>query len=191
MRVPRNSKTPSMTTTPTEEAPVPATPVGRGRTPELEAAFGSRIRAARVAAGMSQGDLGAAVSISFQQVQKYERGTDRVSASTLQGFATALGMHPGIFYGGEMPAPTGSIPSVKAAMRIAEAIARRSGCDSCGDQDETDRVAAVVIMAAFVAMVQAVSSDCVAARQSVELLIVAPAGGRPGPRLRSIATRLR
>ena len=72
-----------------------------------------------------------------------------------------------------------------------QAIARRSGCDSRGDQDETDRVAAVVIMAAFVATVQAVSSDCVAGRKSAESLIVALGAGRPGPRLRSNATRLR
>jgi len=70
-------------------------------------------------------------------------------------------------------------------------VARQSGCDSRGDQDETDRVASVVIMAAFAATVQAVSSGCVAARQSAEVLIVARVGGRPGPRLRSIATRLR
>ena len=70
-------------------------------------------------------------------------------------------------------------------------IARRSGCDLRGDQDETDRVAAVVIMAAFVAMVQAVLWACVAGRQSAGSLIVARVEARPEPRLRSIATRLR
>ena len=73
---------------------------------------------------MSQGDLGAAVGISFQQVQKYENGKDRIAASTLQGIAAALGVHPGSFFGGNMSAPSGSVPDVKAAMRIASRIQR-------------------------------------------------------------------
>jgi transcriptional regulator with XRE-family HTH domain len=99
---------------------------GRGgsqsRTPELEAALGARIRAARIAARMSQGDLGAVVGISFQQVQKYENGKDRVAASTLQGFAAALGVNPGSFFDGDMPVPVGSIADVKAAIRAADAF---------------------------------------------------------------------
>lgn len=107
------------------EAPRP----GRGgashnRTPELEAAIGARVRAARIAARMSQGDLGVAVGVSFQQVQKYEKGVDRIAASTLQGFAAALSVHPGSFFDGEIPVPSGNIPNVKAAMRIAEAVQR-------------------------------------------------------------------
>ena len=72
----------------------------------FEVAFGQRIRAARVAAGLSQGALGAAVGISWQQVQKYEKGKDRVSASTLQRFAATLGLHPGSFFDADLPAPT-------------------------------------------------------------------------------------
>ena len=53
------------------------------RIPELKTALGVRIRAARVSAGLSQTDLGAAIGISFQQVQKYEKGSDRITASTL------------------------------------------------------------------------------------------------------------
>lgn len=96
---------------------------GRGRNPELEAAFGVRIRAARVAAGLTQTSLGAAVGVSFQQVQKYELGKDRIAASTLQNIAAALGVHPGTFYD-ETPTPAGSLLSVRAAVRIAERIQR-------------------------------------------------------------------
>jgi transcriptional regulator with XRE-family HTH domain len=71
---------------------------------------------------MSQGDLGAAVGITFQQVQKYENGKDRVAASTLQGIAAALGVHPGSFFDSDTPVPIGSIPNVKAAMRAADAF---------------------------------------------------------------------
>ena len=117
----------------TDPKAAPETPAGTAvhrssvstkRTPELEAVIGARVRVARIAARMSQGDLGAAVGITFQQVQKYERGKDRVAASTLQGFAAALGMHPGSFYGDDMPVPSGNIPEVRAAMRIAQRIQR-------------------------------------------------------------------
>ena len=96
----------------------------RGRNTELEAAIGARIRAARGAARMSQTELGAAVGVTFQQFQKYELGKDRVSASTLQGIAIALGVHPGSFFDSEMPTPTGSIPDIKSAMRVAQRVQR-------------------------------------------------------------------
>src|ERR1700712_3838706 len=91
------------------------------RTPDLELAFGARIRAARVSAGMSQTELGAAVGISFQQVQKYEKGADRIAASTLQGFAAALGVHPGSFFD-DSSTPAGDIPDVKAALKAAKTV---------------------------------------------------------------------
>ncbi len=99
-------------------------PGNRGRNPELEAAFGVRIRVARIAAGMSQTELGHAFGISFQQVQKYEKGKDRVAASTLQAIATALGVHPGSLYDHDVPVPSGGIATVKAAMRIVDRIQR-------------------------------------------------------------------
>lgn len=51
-------------------------------------AQGLRMRRALV--GMSQEQLGATVGISFQQVQKYERGMNRMGASRLYQFARAL-----------------------------------------------------------------------------------------------------
>ena len=89
------------------------------RTPALEAVIGARIRAARVAAGMSQTALGVAVGVTFQQVQKYEQGRDRVAASTLQGFAAALGVHPGSFFDGETALPTGKAAEDRGAMAVA------------------------------------------------------------------------
>ena len=105
--------------------PPPAKPeriMRTGRNPEFEAALGARIRALRVAARVSQTDLGATVGISYQQVQKYESGVDRIAASTLQALAAALGVHPGSFFDGEMSVPSGNIPQVRMAMRIAEAV---------------------------------------------------------------------
>ncbi len=98
--------------------------VRRGRNPEFETALGARIRAARIAARMSQTALAAAIGVSFQQLQKYELGKDRVTASTLHGIAAVLGVHPGSFYGDDMPIPVGGIPDVKSALRIAKRIQR-------------------------------------------------------------------
>ncbi len=55
---------------------------GRGISP-IDAHVGARVRQRRVLLGMNQTKLGAALGLSFQQVQKYERGTNRISASRL------------------------------------------------------------------------------------------------------------
>ena len=97
-----------------------------GRTPEMEAAIGAQIRALRVAAGMSQTTLGEVIGISFQQVQKYEKGKDRIAASTLQVLAAALNVHPGSFFDGEMPSPSGDVPDVRSALKGAAGLQRIS-----------------------------------------------------------------
>ena len=51
---------------------------------------GSRVRMRRVLIGMSQEKLGDALSLTFQQVQKYEKGTNRIGASRLQQIAAIL-----------------------------------------------------------------------------------------------------
>ena len=52
---------------------------------------GQRVRAARVMAGMSQEKLGDALSLTFQQIQKYEKGKNRISASRLDQLSKILG----------------------------------------------------------------------------------------------------
>ncbi|WP_065755178.1 helix-turn-helix domain-containing protein [Bradyrhizobium paxllaeri] len=61
---------------------------------------GQRIRAARLSADISQSDLGTKLGVSFQQVQKYERGTNRVSAGRLRQIADALDKPFGYFFEG-------------------------------------------------------------------------------------------
>lgn len=51
---------------------------------------GSRVRDRRLALGMSQEKLGTALGITFQQVQKYEKGTNRIGASRLQHVSRIL-----------------------------------------------------------------------------------------------------
>lgn len=129
MRRPRVSKSPPFAE-PVAQAPTVAPitePPARKRvkskrTPELEVNLGARIRSARVAAQMSQTALGEAVGITFQQIQKYELGKDRVAASTLQIIAAALGVHPGSFFDNEPSTPNRDVTGMRALVRIAERI---------------------------------------------------------------------
>lgn len=66
---------------------------------------GQRLRQARTLAGMSQGKLGEAVGVTFQQVQKYEKGLNRIGASRLMQFATILNVTPAYFFDGIQPQP--------------------------------------------------------------------------------------
>ena len=57
----------------------------------LDVALGVRVRLRRKELGLSQSDLANATGITFQQVQKYEKGTNRISFSRLVEIAQALG----------------------------------------------------------------------------------------------------
>ena len=61
-----------------------------GRAAQLELIIGARMRTRRRQMGLSQSDLAERLGVSFQQVQKYERGANRVAASTLLTAAQAL-----------------------------------------------------------------------------------------------------
>ncbi|MEM0899881.1 MAG: helix-turn-helix domain-containing protein [Pseudomonadota bacterium] len=65
---------------------------------------GSRIRLRRSMVGMSQEKLGESLGITFQQVQKYEKGTNRVGASRLQNIAAVLNV-PVSFFFEDAPVP--------------------------------------------------------------------------------------
>jgi transcriptional regulator with XRE-family HTH domain len=61
---------------------------------------GRKIRARRIFLQMSQTEVADAVGITFQQIQKYERGANRVGASRLQQISDALGVSPFYFFEG-------------------------------------------------------------------------------------------
>ncbi|MGH6970878.1 MAG: helix-turn-helix domain-containing protein, partial [Caulobacteraceae bacterium] len=67
---------------------------------EIDLHLGALIRLRRNELGVSQASLAHALGVSFQQVQKYERGTNRVSASALYAIAGTLGVAPAFFYEG-------------------------------------------------------------------------------------------
>ena len=55
---------------------------------------GARVRMGRLMLGISQTDLAEAVGVTFQQVQKYEKGKNRISASRLQQMSRFAGTNP-------------------------------------------------------------------------------------------------
>ena len=61
---------------------------------------GSRVRMRRILVGMSQEKLGDALKLTFQQVQKYEKGTNRIGASRLQQISHVLGVPVEFFFDG-------------------------------------------------------------------------------------------
>lgn len=65
---------------------------------------GNRVRMRRILAGLSQEKLGEALGLTFQQVQKYEKGTNRIGASRLQQISKILEAPPAFFFEG---APVG------------------------------------------------------------------------------------
>lgn len=75
----------------------------RGRTPSgkpnpIDVHVGSRVRLRRTLLGMSQEKLGEALGLTFQQVQKYERGANRVGASRLFDLSRVLDVPVSFFF---------------------------------------------------------------------------------------------
>ena len=59
---------------------------------------GMKLRARRTIFGMSQEEIGDKVGITFQQVQKYERGLNRIGASRMAEFCSILNVEPNYFF---------------------------------------------------------------------------------------------
>ncbi len=71
---------------------------------------GSRVRMRRMMLGMSQEKLGDALELTFQQVQKYEKGTNRIGASRLQQISHILQVPVAFFFEGAPHLPGGPSP---------------------------------------------------------------------------------
>jgi len=76
---------------------------------------GSRVRMRRMMLGMSQEKLGDALGLTFQQVQKYEKGTNRIGASRLQQISHILQVPVAFFFEGAPTLHTHSDGGVKEA----------------------------------------------------------------------------
>lgn len=71
---------------------------GKGGPNPVDVHVGTRVRLRRTLLGMSQEKLAKAVSLTFQQIQKYERGSNRIGASRLFQFAQVLDVPVSFFY---------------------------------------------------------------------------------------------
>jgi len=72
------------------------------RTPDsVDRHVGSRVRRRRLIVGMSQEKLGEALGLTFQQVQKYEKGANRIGSGRLQQIAQTLQVPISYFYDGQ------------------------------------------------------------------------------------------
>jgi transcriptional regulator with XRE-family HTH domain len=82
---------------------------------------GSRVRARRIGLRMSQTNLGKAVGVTFQQIQKYENGTNRIGASNLYKIAQSMEVDVGYFFAG-LDGTKGSRPSAAATEAAAAVV---------------------------------------------------------------------
>ena len=88
--------------------------------------------------GISQTALAEVVGVTFQQVQKYEKGKNRVSASRLQQIADALKVAPGFFFEGASAKPVADSRADETAA-VKEFISSRDGIALCkGFNDISD-----------------------------------------------------
>ena len=81
------------------ESAVPATG-GAKRASSVDVHLGNRVRFRRMSLNFSQEKLGEEMGLTFQQIQKYEKGTNRISASRLYRMAQVLSVQIAYFYEG-------------------------------------------------------------------------------------------
>jgi len=95
-------------------AAAPTGPIAKKVPNPIDRHVGSRVRMRRMMLGMSQEKLGDALGLTFQQVQKYEKGANRIGASRLQQISQILQVPVSFFFEG--------VPSPRAEQR-AEGLA--------------------------------------------------------------------
>jgi transcriptional regulator with XRE-family HTH domain len=106
---------------------VSSAPYGRGTgvSHPVDIEVGARIRQRRLLLGMNQKTLASRLGLTFQQVQKYEMGANRVSASRLSAMADFLGVPVAYFFGGmvaDEAALTAEERQTREVMRRPETI---------------------------------------------------------------------
>lgn len=82
---------------------------------------GKQLKAKRIILGMNQKEVGDTVGITFQQIQKYEKGINRMGASRIAEFSKVLKVSPGCFFE-EKRGKKSTMPSTKEQRRLARLI---------------------------------------------------------------------
>ena len=89
---------------------------------------GSRVRMRRMMLGMSQEKLGDALHLTFQQVQKYEKGTNRIGASRLQQISHILQVPVSFFFeGAPVPEGMGGMSEAPSPAYVADFLSTSDG----------------------------------------------------------------
>ncbi len=87
---------------------------GTGKPHPIDVYVGARVRQRRVLLGMNQTKLGDALGMSFQQVQKYEKGANRIGSSRLYDLSRVLDLSIEHFFEDMSPAVAASSPAARA-----------------------------------------------------------------------------
>lgn len=107
-------------------------PQGQPRADASDQKIGDHVRTRRLRVGLTQEKLGDALGVSFQQIQKYEKGANRISASRLRQIATALDVPVTHFYDAVDGHPDDGGPNgaeadrmtTRHGLRLAQAVAK-------------------------------------------------------------------
>jgi transcriptional regulator with XRE-family HTH domain len=119
---------------------------------------GRRVRMRRIMLAMSQEKLGAALGLTFQQVQKYEKGTNRIGASRLWQISQILQVPASFFFEGapNALAPHGSIGGALSMAEIDDFISDSDGLRLIGAFMRIDNAA---LRRRIVMLVQEIAGD--------------------------------
>ncbi len=98
------------------------------RASPIDAHVGGRVRLRRTLLGMSQEKLGDALGLTFQQVQKYERGVNRIGASRLFDLARVLDVPIGFFFD-DLPPEMGGNSAVRSRPALFGFTESQDGLD--------------------------------------------------------------
>ena len=93
----------------------------------IDAQVGNRVRLRRMLIGMSQERLGELLGLTFQQVQKYEKGVNRIGAGRLFEVARILGVPIDYFYEGAMAQSSGSATENESSPPVMEFVSSGEG----------------------------------------------------------------
>lgn len=91
----------------------------------LNQKVGAKVRERRILLGMSQRQLADAIGLTFQQVQKYENGTNRIDAARLAALSQALNVPPQWFFADLQDTASMRAPELRAELGEGDDLARR------------------------------------------------------------------
>ncbi|MBX9683974.1 MAG: helix-turn-helix transcriptional regulator [Hyphomicrobium sp.] len=137
-------------------------PKGSRRANPMDVHVGTRVRLRRMLLGMSQEKLGEQLGLTFQQVQKYEKGVNRIGASRLFDLAKVLGVPIQFFYD---EAPVGMHGSPDLSLGFADRPGESYVVEFLGTRDGLElnkafaRITDTKIRRAIVDLVRAMSGD--------------------------------